>query len=257
MLWNSSLPDFTVTVSDVTANVFELKKKKSRGVDGLCALHIVNGTRFLYEMLTLLYLIIFVVGIVPDVFCRGKLTPILKKGKPANICSSYRPITVSPVLCKLFEMLIQLNVRNCCQIPNYQFGFTVSLGCADALFALAAILSDSEATGDPLVIAPFDVSRAFDSSVHMQILLEAYKQGLNLCIVRVVYYMYNNYRAQMKIPPSPAESVVIPVRKGVRQGSVVSPTLYNSSILPAQAQVATSCVSKGIDVSLMTYADVC
>jgi len=35
----------------------------------------------------------------------------------------------------------------------------------------------------------------------------------------------------------------------------VSPTLYNNSVLPAQAQVATSCVSKGIDVSLMAYAD--
>ena len=121
--------------------------------------------------------------------------------------------------------------------------------------ALAAILSDSEATGDPLVIGSFDVSRAFDSSVHAQILLEAYKQGLNLCIVRAVYYMYNNLRAQIKIPSCPTESVVVPVRKGVRQGSVVSPTLYNNSVLPAQAQVATSCVSKGIDVSLMAYAD--
>ena len=138
---------------------------------------------------------------------------------------------------------------------NYQFGFTVGLGCADALFALAAILSDSEATGDPLVIGSFDVSRAFDSSEHAQILLEAYKQGLNLCIVRVVYYMYNNLRAQTKIPSCPTESVVVPVRKWVRQGSVVSPTLYNNSVLPAQAEVATSCVSKGIDVSLMAYAD--
>ena len=67
--------------------------------------------------------------------------------------------------------------------------------------------------------------------------------------------MYNNLRAQIKISSSPAESDVVPVRKGVRQGSVVSPTLYNNSVLPAQAQVATSCVSKGIDVSLMTYSD--
>ena len=101
-------------------------------------------------------------------------------------------------------------------MPNYQFGFTVGLCCADALFALATSLTDSEATGDPLVIGSFGVSRAFDSSVHAQILLEAYKQGLNLCIVRVVYYTYNNLRAQIKIPSSLAESVVVPVRKGVR-----------------------------------------
>jgi len=72
-------------------------------------------------------------------------------------------------------MLILLNAKNCCQTPNHQFGFTVGVGCADALLALAAILLDSEATGGPLVIGSFDVSQAFDSSVHVQILLEAYK----------------------------------------------------------------------------------
>ena len=85
VLSDSSLPDFNVTVSDVTPNAFKLKKKKTRGVDGLCALHLVTGTRLFYEMLTLLYQIIFVVGIMPDVSCRGQLTPNLKKGKPANI----------------------------------------------------------------------------------------------------------------------------------------------------------------------------
>ena len=153
------------------------------------------------------------------------------------------------------EMLILPNVRNCCQMPNYQFDFTVGLGCTDTLFALAAILSDSEATDDPLVIDSYDVSQAFDSLVHAQILLEAYKQGLNLSVVRVVYYMYNNLRAQIKKPSCLAKSIVVPVHKGVSQGSVVSPTLYNNSVLPAQAQVATSCVSKGIDVLLMLYAD--
>ena len=116
-------------------------------------------------------------------------------------------------------------------------------------------LSDSEARGDPLVIGSFDVCRIFESLVQAQILLEAYEQGLNLYLVRVLYYMCNNLRAQIKIPSNPVESAVVPVRKGVRQCSVVSPSLYNNSVLPAQDRVAMSCVSKGIDVSLMTYAD--
>jgi len=36
---------------------------------------------------------------------------------------------------------------------------------------------------------------------------------------------------------------------------VVSLNLYNNSVLSAQARVAKCCVSKGIDVSLMTYSD--
>jgi len=94
---NSRFPDWTVSVSDVTANAFRLKKKKSCGVDGFFAIHLVNGTRLLYERLTLLYHIRFVVGFLPDIFCTGQLTPIMKKGKPAMIHSSYDQITVSPV----------------------------------------------------------------------------------------------------------------------------------------------------------------
>jgi len=67
--------------------------------------------------------------------------------------------------------------------------------------------------------------------------------------------MYNNLRAQFKIPSSTPEFVVVPVGKGVRQGSVVSSSLYTNSVLPAQAQVATSVASKGIEVSLIMYAD--
>ena len=102
---------------------------------------------------------------------------------------------------------------------------TSLLSCADALLALAAILFASETTGDPLVIGSFDVSRAFDSLVHVQIHLEAYKQGLNLCTVTILHYVYNNLRAQIKIPSNPVKAAVLPVRKRVRESSIVSPSL--------------------------------
>ena len=69
-------------------------------------------------------------------------------------------------------MLILSNVRHYCQILNHHFGYAVGLGCTDALFALAAISSDSEAESDIHVIYSFDVSRAFESLVQVQILRE-------------------------------------------------------------------------------------
>ena len=49
---------------------------------------------------------IFTVGVVPECLCVGVVTPVLKKGKPLSQCSSYRPITVSSVFSKIFELLI-------------------------------------------------------------------------------------------------------------------------------------------------------
>ena len=48
---------------------------------------------------------------------------------------------------------------------------------------------------------------------------------------------------------------IVLVHKWVRQDSVVSLILCNNNVQPVQNRVATSRVSKGIDVSLMVYAD--
>ena len=49
---------------------------------------------------------------------------------------------------------------------DHQFGFRPGLGCVHALFSLATILADSHESGDLIEISAFDVSRAFDSSIH-------------------------------------------------------------------------------------------
>ena len=49
------------------------------GYDGICALHLQNGSDKLMRHLSLLYQVSFCCGIVPDSFCVGLISPILKK----------------------------------------------------------------------------------------------------------------------------------------------------------------------------------
>ena len=84
VLSSQCVPDFVVTYGSVHEAILKLKKKHSRGVDELCALNLLHGTTMLIEYLTLLSQIIFTTGIVPDSFCVGLLSPILKKGKPTD-----------------------------------------------------------------------------------------------------------------------------------------------------------------------------
>ena len=43
--------------------------------------------------------------------------------------------------------------------------------------------------------------------------------------------------------------------KGVRQGGLISPALFNNSVSAAQCSVECTCIYGVIDVSLFTYAD--
>ncbi|XP_065571519.1 uncharacterized protein LOC136034310 [Artemia franciscana] len=124
-------------------------------------------------------------------------------------------------------------------MPDQQFGFRPGLGCAYALFSLAAILADSHESGDLIVIGAFDVRRAFDSSIQAQALLAAYQQGINLRVTSALYNMYFRLEARIKIG-NRITSEVVPVKKGVRQGSLLSPSLYSNSVLNAQACVNVS-----------------
>ena len=47
----------------------------------------------------------------------------------------------------------------------------------------------------------------------------------------------------------------IPVKKGIRQGAVNSPDLFNNSVIEGQYKTPTTCILYGIDVSLISYAD--
>jgi len=62
--------------------------------------------------------------------------------------------------------------------------------------------------------------------------------------------MYNPLRAKMK-----CRSELFNVIKGFRQGGLTSPGLINNSVIPAQSSIESTCIYRGLDVSLLTYAD--
>ena len=199
-----------------------------------------------------------IVSLVPNSFCIGVVTPILKPGKPSSQCSSYRPITVSTTLCKLFELVVRNEAKIKCTVPPHKFGFQTSLCCDLALYSLVSIIVDVESNNDSLVLAGHDLARAFDSSIHEQILLSTAQRGVQACVIKPFGSMYSSLRARINCSNVNCDVLVesdIPVKKGIRQGVVNSPDLFNTSVIEAHYKAPTTCILYGIDVSLISYAD--
>ena len=99
------------------------------------------------------------------------------KGKGAkNDPLNYRPISILPVLARMFERVIAKQLANYCysnnQIPQEQFGFRASSNCEMAL--LAALDSwmgevDKGSVDGALLI---DLSKEFYTVPHQQLLVE-------------------------------------------------------------------------------------
>ena len=160
---------FVVTASDVYSAIIYLWKKFSRGYDQLCGFHLLHASDKWLQHLHLFHQIIFNSGIVSDSFCVVTLTPVPEKDKDNRQCCSYRPITVSSVLCKLAELLVIKDVNKACSTPDTQFGFKEGYSREHVHYILANVLMDTEKSGEFLVLAAYDVSRAYDFIVQIPI----------------------------------------------------------------------------------------
>jgi hypothetical protein len=61
-------------------------------------------------------------GVFPSLLKIGKVIPVYKKDDPLNI-SNYRPISLLPIISKIFEQLILIKLNKFNIITNSQHGF--------------------------------------------------------------------------------------------------------------------------------------
>ena len=95
------------TVETVDKCLRSMKLGKAAGLDGIEVEHLLYAHPLLIVMLRVLFNIMLIHGVVPQMFGNGIIVPIVKN-KNGDITSldNYRGITVSTCLSKLFETCI-------------------------------------------------------------------------------------------------------------------------------------------------------
>ena len=119
-----------VNQDQVDMLIFNLRKNKSPGLDGITAEHLIYGkSSLLCPLLASLYTGILSRAYVPTLFTTGLIVPILKKSTlNPNIAQNYRPITLSSIHTKMVEALILPDT----DLFDTQFGFRENRGTAFA-----------------------------------------------------------------------------------------------------------------------------
>ena len=126
-------------LGEVNSAVKKLKSGKAAGPDKITAEHIKHGGPVLISWICKIFNRILILEEIPPCLKAGFIIPLYKaKGKDPLLVSSYRGITISPVLSKLLEIIIlqrlnpileDLNIPSCLQTA-YRKG----LSCSDATF---------------------------------------------------------------------------------------------------------------------------
>jgi len=76
-------------------------------------------------------------------------------------------------------------------------------------------LIDAEKSGENIALAAHDVTRAFDSLIHEQIILDMGLAGIDPSMLNPLYDMYKNLKARLKLLTTLnlTNNLVLPVKK--------------------------------------------
>lgn len=164
---------------------------------------------------------------VPSLWKIAEVIMIPKPAKPPHEVSSHRPISLLPVMSKLFEKLLLKRLKPLIEereiIPNHQFGFRSQHSTIDQVHRITNIIEKSLEEKNICAALFLDVAQAFDKVWH-EGLIHKLKRFLPKQYTDILQsYISERY---FRVKQEEAYSDLKEIKAGVPQGSVLGPVLY-------------------------------
>lgn len=221
----------------------EIKERKSPGFDLISGKIIKELPSSGIKLLTHIFNAILRIHYFPIQWKVAEIKMIKKPGKCENEVQSYRPISLLPILSKIFEKLFSkklksvLNLNNI--IPDHQFGFREQHATVEQIHRVVNYIHTSFEQRKYCSAVFLDVSQAFDKVWHTGLL---YK--LKLKLPPQFYLIIKSYldKRYFYVKVNDEQTNLVPITAGVPQGSVLGPLLYVlfTSDLPLNSKTETA-----------------
>ena len=221
--------DYKFSLVEIRKALKKLKKGKAQGPDGIIAEMLISASPHLEKILVLMFNKIFSNAEFPDEWRTGNIINLHKGGSPFDI-NNYRGITLNPVLSKVFSILLNERLNQYIESNNIlndaQIGFRPKARTVDHIFVLRTIFDKYVKKDNCPVFACFvDFRKAYDSVWRRGLLVKLLRNNIRGKFYRMLEEMYKWSAAKCDLNNCLSESIQCNV--GVKQGDVLSPTLFN------------------------------
>ena len=174
------------------------------------------------------------------------------------MCDSdnYRSIALSSVIGKVFDKIILLKHADALATSPLQFGFKRFHSTTQCTFALEEIIDHYVSRNSSVYCVLLDASKAFDRVHYVKLFSLLVNRGLcpMLCLLLIAMYSEQHLLVRWNNVFSPS----MRCRNGVKQGGVLSPTLfciYMDELLKRLCDAGIGCHFGSMFAGALCYAD--
>ncbi|MEM8717056.1 MAG: reverse transcriptase family protein, partial [Cyanobacteria bacterium P01_G01_bin.4] len=253
-----SISDEAPGLDEIVSAINGLTVGKAPGQDGISPEMLKAGGIPLAQKLEPLVVKIWTDERMPQDWKDSIVVPTYKK-KDRTECSNYRGISLLSMAAKVLMSIIRRRIANHRELRTReeQAGFRKGRGCIDHIFALRQLLEMRKRHGKPWLVVFIDFAAAFDS-VHRASLWQALlHDGFPRKVVNILQEYYGDANSRVRVYGEMGEPFEITT--GVRQGCIMSPSLFNIIIDWVMHQAMTGIPKlsgfDGFEVADLEYAD--
>ena len=216
------------TEDSVSKLIDSIKLDVATGRDGISSRIIKDSKTVLVPILTKIINLGYTTNTFPNSMKQASIKPLHKK-EDSNLISNYRPISILPVISKIFEKDAANQISKFLEenaiLNLYQHAYRKGHSTVTCLFELINFVFESvEEKCSKIAVITLDLSKAFDT-IHHELLLKKLKNlNLNENSVKYIESYLKNRKQVTKF--SNFISKEEEIKSGVPQGSILGPLLF-------------------------------
>ena len=178
---DKEISDIEISSYEVETLLKEINIYKSEGPDKIhpkLLKSLCDNTNFV-DAVTKLFRKCYETGCLPDVWKTAKITALYKKGSKCE-AKNYRPISLTCILCKVFEKIIRNHILKHFEpfVHSSQHGFLSGKSCLSNLLNCFEKVDELLENNDNVDIIYLDFQKAFDSVPHKRLMHKLKMYGI-------------------------------------------------------------------------------
>ena len=195
--------------------------------------------------------------VFPNAWKVARICPVPKVENPNEIID-YRPISVLPVLSKVYERVI-LNqlcdfIDNQSLINDTQSGYRKGHSTTTILMKFRDDIQKAMNKSEITLAVLIDYSKAFDTVHHETLLQKLHEMNFTKESLMIIHDYLCDRKQFVQVDDN--KSNTLPVHFGVPQGSILGPVLFNLYVMDLSQNVNSNCTQYADDTILYQHCKV-